>query len=66
MIHQALVCSMPMQSSLPRIVQRLVCLAAKPEVMQYDRQLAGHRDVGAFLSRINQILVFYATRNLFK
>ena len=38
------------QSPLSRVVERLVLLAADPEMMEQNCQLACHRDDGAFLS----------------
>jgi len=38
------------QSALPRIVERFVCLATGPEIMQEDCQFPGHRNNRSFLS----------------
>jgi hypothetical protein len=44
-------CSQPL---FRRVVERLVCLPADPEMMQQDRQLPGNCDDRAFLSTLAQ------------
>ena len=49
-VHTSLLELSRCQSPLARIMERFVLLAADPEMMQQDRQLAGHRDNRSFLS----------------